>query len=235
MFDIYNRNNPELSTQKNILISEAELTALTGRIKKTYTATKRERFYESLPGEKWLELPGTYGIYEVSNLGRLIKHTCCDQRGNKVPYLVNPKIYDGFHQHLLTLPAGTRRIYVHKAVKETFEPTKDKKIKFVYHLNGCKTDNRLCNLAYRAKEKTKKAKLKTKVVVNKYNDLLHKKSSLSVGDLQKIKEQLALGVPQNQIAEQFNISQAYVSRLKRAGIRIVNGKVYSYFKHLNEA
>lgn len=233
MNNFYNIPEP-ISTEKTVTLTEAEYLALTARAKKRVSKyTPKKRFTE-IPGERWKLIEGTAN-YEISTLGRIRRFTC-DSYGAAFVSMVGPKPVNNMLQHRLYLGCGlTKNIYVHKVVKETFEPAPVTGM-VVYHINGNTLDNRLVNLGYRPRKINEAVqKLKSKDYISKTDGLVKvKRSKLSIADIQQIQKLLKAGVPQKKIAEQFNISQAYVSKLSNTGLKFIDGKAYPYTKTRND-
>ena len=228
--NIYNRPKP-ISTEKTILVSEAELVALKTRTKLN-RRTARKEYFIPVPGEDWKPIPGTFNEYYISSLGRLRREICCDRYGAKYSLVLQPREVRGLLVHRLYLTAGyTKFIYIHKTVKETFHPTKDKLI--VYHVNGNTTDNRLENLKYRPRKKKRIVQLKTIEYINSRGEIKKKRSKISAGDVEEIHKMWNAGIPQRKIAEQFNISQGYVSYVLKCRIKIVDATAVKYRETLH--
>ena len=111
--------------------------------------------------ELWKPISGYEGIYEVSSLGRVrsLDRVVVDYRGieksvggkilkpgvtNKGYYIVSLNSVD--KRHTLT---------VHRLVANAFVPNLDNKPQ-VNHINGIKTDNRICNLEWLTNEENMK-------------------------------------------------------------------------------
>ncbi|PEI42608.1 HNH endonuclease [Bacillus pseudomycoides] len=111
--------------------------------------------------ELWKPISGYEGIYEVSSLGRVrsLDRVIVDYRGieksvggkilkpgvtNKGYYIVSLNSVD--KRHTLT---------VHRLVANAFIPNLDNKPQ-VNHINGIKTDNRICNLEWLTNEENMK-------------------------------------------------------------------------------
>lgn len=98
---------------------------------------------------------------------------------------------------------------LHRLVAITFIPNPDY-LPFVVHIDGDKSNNHVSNLKW----------------CDKYYVARNRKTTkLSVNDVIKIYELLAMGTKQKDIARQFSITGSVVSRIK-------TGKIYPYLnKH----
>lgn len=91
--------------------------------------------------EIWKDMKGYEGLYKVSNMGRVL-----GMRGKVLKPLRNAK--SGYMQICLCAINGIRkRIYIHRAVAETFIPNMDNK-PCVDHINTMRGDNRCENLRW---------------------------------------------------------------------------------------
>jgi hypothetical protein len=92
--------------------------------------------------EIWLDVIGYEGLYQVSNLGnvRSIK--------NKKPRLLKAFVNKNGYKYVGLCKDAIKKDYTnHRLVLLNFLPNKKNK-RTVNHINGIKTDNRLCNLEW---------------------------------------------------------------------------------------
>lgn len=160
--------------------------------------------------EKWKNIPGFEGLYQVSDSGRIRSFY---KRGhsllNYLPKILNyPK--PSKNQYLLV---GLRKdkktimFRMHRLVLLAFQGYPPKGFECA-HLNGKKNDNRLRNLRWVSNSE------------NKEHNRIHgvmpigeksKKSKLKEAQVYEIKKLYKEGMSQKKIAEKFCISQQHVS------------------------
>ncbi|MFV0976959.1 NUMOD4 motif-containing HNH endonuclease [Bacillus paranthracis] len=111
--------------------------------------------------ELWKPVSGYEGIYEVSSLGRVrsLDRIVVDYRGIKKKVrgkILSPGLTNKGYC-IVSLNAVDKRhtLTVHRLVANAFIPNLDNKPQ-VNHINGIKTDNRICNLEWLTNEENMK-------------------------------------------------------------------------------
>ena len=90
--------------------------------------------------EIWKDVPEYEGLYQVSNLGRVVS-----LRKNKI--LTPKKNWDGYFRIQLWRYNQNVYIGIHRLIAEAFIPNPKNK-PYINHKNGIKTDNRVENLEW---------------------------------------------------------------------------------------
>ncbi len=96
--------------------------------------------------EEWRPVVGYEGWYEVSNLGRVRRSVPNPHGGGTYPQrILKPQVRNGYLRVPLCKDGRQRLIPIHRMVLAAFlgpfAPGEE-----TNHINGCKDDNRLCNL-----------------------------------------------------------------------------------------
>lgn len=96
-----------------------------------------------LKNEKWKDIFGYDGMYQVSDLGRVrsLKY-------GKVRVLRLGKNHKGYLQISLYKDRKVKRFYVHRLVAQAFIENDDESKTQINHRDECKQNNRVSNLEY---------------------------------------------------------------------------------------
>ena len=103
--------------------------------------------------EQWKAIVGYEGLYEVSNIGNIrrlpsvIRYKQNGTRNYPGKDLLQEQIVEGYLRVVLSKDGVKKRYMSHRIVAEAFIPNLDNK-KFVNHINGNKSDNRVENLEW---------------------------------------------------------------------------------------
>lgn len=163
--------------------------------------------------EAWKPALGYEEFYLVSDLGRAvrIKNQGPAARSNWKPVKAHP-INSGYVRFCFCIDNSRVFYAAHRAVWEAFNGPIPEGMQ-INHLNGVKTDNRLCNLevcsqsqnlqhAYRV--------LKVPAPNNPSHGSKNGRAKLTETDIPKIRELIIGGDPDKEIATKFNVSPAMI-------------------------
>lgn len=93
--------------------------------------------------ELWKDIPEYEGYYQVSNLGNV--KSLLDNKGRQRELILKLDTAAGYRQVALYKNGIMKRFKVHRLVVFAFYGMSSLQVN---HINGNKTDNRLCNLEY---------------------------------------------------------------------------------------
>lgn len=221
-------NNTQLpSDTKTVTVTEKELMALKHPARPP--RNKKMQPVDVIEGEEWRVVPKTNDIYWISNLGRLRKKYI-SKAGKQMDFLMNnTKMANGYCVAALTIYTNYKvSTYIHRLVLIAFDPVDGYEKLDVIHLDCDTANNRLDNLKWATRQEaqlykkncgTVKPKLKTKEYINKKGNKAVKRVWLSDGDINKIRDLYNSGVSQIKIAEMYNSSQAFISKVVNNKLR----------------
>jgi NUMOD4 motif/HNH endonuclease len=165
--------------------------------------------------EVFVDIPGYEGYYQVSNYGnvRSLDRVITQQNGKKQlvkgralkPHLTNK----GYFKVHLSLKGKRKSRSIHRLVALAFLPNPLNKPQ-VNHINGCKTDNNLCNLEWNTQSEQQ---------IHAYQNGLqsrgekHHYAKLTRAEVIQIKQLLRGRVLQKDIAIRFKVSQQVISAI----------------------
>lgn len=98
---------------------------------------------EELESEKWKDIEGYDGVYQVSDLGRVRSLKYGKERILKGNVLPSGYIQVGLHKN-----GRTKMKYIHRLVANAFITNDDSSKNQVNHIDECKQNNRVNNLEY---------------------------------------------------------------------------------------
>ena len=165
--------------------------------------------------EYWSDILNYEGYYQVSNHGnvRSLDRIITQQNGRKQlvegrvlkPYLTNK----GYFKVHLSRDGKRKSRSIHRLVAIAFLPNPFQKPQ-VNHINGCKTNNNLCNLEWNTQSEQQ---------IHAYQNGLqpkgekHHYAKLTREEVIQIKQLLKSRVLQKDIATKFNVSQQVISAI----------------------
>lgn len=159
--------------------------------------------------EKWKDIEGFEGYYQVSTLGRVksLSRTSI-RRGRIYPQKesVLKMQVTQYPSVMLQKDGKKRRINIHRLVASAFIHNPQNK-PMVNHINGIKTDNRVENLEWVTQRENEDHSIKY--------GLKHIPSNtkLSFGDVKRIRAAVSKGEQQKDIAQKFNVHPTTVSKI----------------------
>lgn len=174
----------------------------------------------NFPDEVWKPVVGFEGFYEVSNMGRVrsvarrVLHKRAGSTRISPSRILRPALRAyGYLGLQLSVRGKQSSHYVHALVLRAFVGPRPDGTE-ACHCNGVATDNRACNLRWDTKSENNKDRFRHGYVapVRRGEDAANAK--LSNTKAQKIREMLASGMTQKQVAAVFGIGQSTVSRVK---------------------
>lgn len=151
--------------------------------------------------EQWRVIPNFYGLYEVSNQGRV--------RRRETQRVLGEKKHPGGYVFVCLSNAAIRKQRtIHSLVAETFMGPRPSGLE-VNHRNGIKNDNRLENLEYVTHIENERHK---REVLGKTNaGINHGAAKLTFSQVEEIRRLRSGGLRLLEIAAMFNCSFQHIS------------------------
>lgn len=167
--------------------------------------------------EIWKDVPGYKGIYMVSNLGTVKSNDHLvlgkNNRLQKGRVLKLTKSYKGYMRVSLSNKGKKFTTGAHRLVALAFiEKIKGKNQ--VNHINGIKSDNRLENLEWCTNSENQIHAINKGLTSRKTGEENHN-SKLSNKDVKKVRVLNSLGWTNKQLANDYGVSDAAMSKILR--------------------
>lgn len=165
--------------------------------------------------ERWIGVAGWSGLYQVSDAGRVRRHTATGFRylsgGVNDRGYVKVKFRDG--------PGRERIFAVHRLVLSSFVSQPVGK-SCVNHIDGDKTNNRLANLEWVTHSENMEHAFRVGLrapdsgVAGRRGELNHR-AKLTTADVLAIRKRAGCGEPASDIASDFGVSRTAISNVIR--------------------
>ena len=120
--------------------------------------SKRPRDTQIIENEQWITCQ-PYPEYEVSDQGRI--------RHKALKWIQKPDIQDGYARASIKTEGKAIRVLLHRLILQSFSPRDDWQNISVDHINGIRSDNRLCNLRWMPIEENVSAMIGNRAELNK--------------------------------------------------------------------
>jgi hypothetical protein len=108
--------------------------------------------------EKWKDIKGYEGYYQVSNLGNVKSLDRVVWNGKvfhkRIGKILKPK-GDRYYELCLTKQGKLKKVYIHRLVAQAFIPNPNNKAE-VNHMDGNKVNNHISNLEWCTSKENKK-------------------------------------------------------------------------------
>ena len=149
--------------------------------------------------ENW-QIISLYPKYQASNLGKI--------RNTKTLQVLKPYLTNrGYHTVGFWVDGKKKRLSVHRLVAMTFLPNPEE-LPEVNHINGCKTDNNLCNLEWTTGSAN---------VAHAYQSGLREKK-LTTTEKKLILQLLQQSLSHRAIGKKLNVSHSTVGSIARNNV-----------------
>lgn len=171
----------------------------------------------SILNEEWRDCAGYEGFYQVSNLGRV---RSCDRVGNHAVYgsmvlrgkILKPATKTGYSTLVFSVLNSQCTVYVHALVAQAFIGDRPEFFQ-INHIDGNKQNNSLVNLEYcTPKENTRHAFALGLCRTARGEDCA--KAKLKAFDIPVIRNRLAIGHLQKDIAFDYGVSHQVIHSIK---------------------
>lgn len=148
--------------------------------------------------EIWKDVEGYEGLYQVSNMGnvRSLERQTSRGQNRKGKFLTKTISDNGYPKVSLSKDGKATRFFVHRLVAISFIPNPEHK-REVNHINGIKTDNRVCNLEWVSSRENKLHAFETRL---RTQDHLRK---LTYEQAEEIREKHSKGISIYALAKEY--------------------------------
>jgi hypothetical protein len=169
--------------------------------------------------EIWKDIPGYEGIYQASSLGRIKSLKRIAELRYKYKRTIRERILKlvpdnfGYYKVSLHKDKKIKTIKVHKLVALTFIKNEENK-REVNHIDGNKKNNKPDNLEWCSRSENMKHAFKNGLH-NQLKGERHGKSKLKKKDVINIKKKIKAGLLLKEIANEYNVTKATISSIKR--------------------
>lgn len=158
--------------------------------------------------EIWKDIEGYEGLYQVSNMGRV--KSFLQRSSGKIRLL---KLHNrGYNSVSLKKAGKPKWFFVHRLVATAFIPNPEHK-REVNHINGNKTDNRVCNLEWVSSSENKRKGFDTGLLSNR------NRRKLTYEQAEEIRKKYARGVTKYMLTKEYGLCNRSITD-------IINHKTY---------
>lgn len=170
------------------------------------------------------DVKGYEGLYEITKDGIIFRKERITKKSNGYDLKLKRKQMKqsdlkGYLSVGLIKNKVKKRVHVHRLVAETFIPNPDNKSQ-VNHINGIKTDNRVCNLEWTTPKENTQHAVKNKLRGDS-KGMKNGMSKVNESDVKRMREMYKSGLSQIQISKVFNLNKDTVWK-------IINRKLWDH-------
>jgi len=159
---------------------------------------------DCMAAESWRAVPGYFGLYEVSDLGRVRSKPRPRTRGGVL--VQSPAVAGGYPMVTLCQSGKQRSFAVHWLVLRAFRgPARGRQTR---HLDGDPTNNGLDNLAWGTQAQNEADKMR-------HGRYYRRNRVLKPDDVLAIREKLEAGVTGRELAGRYGVGEMTISKIKR--------------------
>lgn len=171
--------------------------------------------------EQWLSVPGYEGLYNISNLGKVLsmdrtRNCGLKLKGREVPISLVKNSYASFA--VADLDGNPKSLKIHKVLAQLFIPNPENK-KCINHKNGNKHDYSLSNLEWATYSENSQHAIDTGLAV-RYKGEKHSRAKLTEDQVYEILDMHKSGMCYSEIASKYNLHKTNIGK-------IVNGKSWT--------